>query len=166
MSAFTTKKKGEKFNHTITFKIGDSGHAKLDQCLVLLGVDGKRTSDKMRLFIDKVAEMLTDYQDLSHLNRSLKSQITRYKRKFEHLKNHNDTPRPLQEIEKPEPPEKPEPEPELTHRPETTFSQPPSFCIRNISFKMATDNSFCLETCKQTHPTEFQACQELQKEKS
>lgn len=41
---------------------------------------------------------------------------------------------------------------------------PPKYCLRNLSFTHATDDSYCHETCIKATPTKYKACQEVKAE--
>jgi len=53
-TSFTTHKKKPKYSILIAFNVDEQRKQKLDECLKVLKVEGKRDSDKMRDFLDKV----------------------------------------------------------------------------------------------------------------
>jgi len=63
MSAFTTQKKGKKYSHVVSFKLHDENKKKLDECLWFLKAKGKRQSDTMRDFVDKLHTFLMQSGD-------------------------------------------------------------------------------------------------------
>ena len=40
----------------------------------------------------------------------------------------------------------------------------PAWCPRGLKFQLGADDSYCHNLCAKTHPTKYQACQELQVE--
>lgn len=55
----------KKFVHVVAFKVDDVRLTKLDQCFEFVKVKGKRRSDKMRDFIDRVYALIGEVQKLS-----------------------------------------------------------------------------------------------------
>ena len=75
VKAFTTEKKSERFVHVVAFKLSDSGKKKLDQTVDLLYIQGKRQSDTMRKFIDRVSDLTVRFPQLEKENQQLKAKI-------------------------------------------------------------------------------------------
>jgi hypothetical protein len=176
---FTTKKKGERYSHTIAFKLTDGQNEKLEESLTLLNVRGKRTSDVMRNFIEKVHKVVKDYEAVKQQHGSLKKQLRKCHERRDELKekivamagkekpkerkktaSQPSTPKPSKReaISPSKQPSKPtistiQPEQPKKHGP------PPTFCVRGLDFSKATDDSYCHEQCKINHSIEYKACQ-------
>ena len=77
--AFTLEKE-KKFVHVIAFKVDDEGLFKLDQCFNALKVKGKRRSDKMRAFINRVYTLLEEHEKLSVQNSANSRRLKDYEK--------------------------------------------------------------------------------------
>ena len=77
-NSFTTHKKRAKTKHLIGFKLDDEGKKELDEVIWFLQVEGKRTSEKMRDFVDKVHKALMESGNKD-------TQLTLFKKETEDL---------------------------------------------------------------------------------
>jgi len=75
--------KEKKFVHVVAFKVGDEGLAKLDQCFEFMRVKGKRRSDKMRDFIDRVYALIGEVQKLSVDAKEYPKLVAKYEKLME-----------------------------------------------------------------------------------